>query len=61
MAGNSELETVIKNKFKHSRYYASSVFLQVLKRNELKQQRKPGETIFFRCSKAANPVASDGI
>ena len=60
MAGN-DLETVIRNKFKHSRYYASSGYLQVLKRSELKLQRKPGETIFFRCSKAANPVASDGI
>ena len=33
-AGNSELETVIRNKFKHSRYYASSGYLQVLKRSE---------------------------
>ena len=32
--GNSELETVIRNKFKHSRYYASSGYLQVLKRSE---------------------------
>ena len=30
-AGNSELETVIRNKFKHSRYYANSGYLQVLK------------------------------
>ena len=32
--GNSELETVIRNKFKHSRYnyYASSDYLQVLKK-----------------------------
>ena len=36
-------------------------YLQVLKRSELKLQRKPGEDIFFRCSKAANPVGSDGI
>ena len=33
-AGNSELETVIRNKFKHSRYYASSDYQQVLKRSE---------------------------
>ena len=32
MAGNSEFETVIRNKFKHTRYYASSGYLQVLKR-----------------------------
>ena len=63
MAVNSELEFVIRNKFKHSRYYASSGYLQVLKGigSELKPQRKPDETIFFRCSRAANPVASDGI
>ena len=30
-AGNSELKTVIRNKFKHSRFYASSDYLQVLK------------------------------
>ena len=30
-AGNSEHETVIRNKFKHSIYYASSDYLQVLK------------------------------
>ena len=35
-AGNSELETVIRNKFKHSRYNASSGYLQVLKRFEQK-------------------------
>ena len=29
---NPELEAVIKNKFKNSRYYASSGYLQVLKR-----------------------------
>ena len=33
-AGNSELETVVRNKFKHSRYYASSGYLQVLERSE---------------------------
>ena len=55
MAGNSELETVIKDKFKHSRYYVSSGYLQK------KNWTEPGETIFFRCSKAANPVASYGI
>ena len=33
-AGNSELEALIMNKFKHSRYYASSGYLQVLKRSE---------------------------
>ena len=59
--GNSELETVTRNKFKHSRYYASLSYLQVLKRYESKLQRKPGETVFFRCSRAANPLASDGI
>ena len=32
-AGYSEFETVIRNKFKHSRYYASSGYLQVLKRS----------------------------
>ena len=61
MAGNPEFETVIGNKFKHSRYYANYGYLQVLKMSELKLQRKPSETIFFRCSKAANLVASDGI
>ena len=35
-AGNSELETVLRNKFKHSRYYDSSGHLQVLERSELK-------------------------
>ena len=30
-AGNSELETVIRNKLKHSTYYASSGYLQVIK------------------------------
>ena len=30
-AGNAELETVIRNIFKHSRYYANSGYLQVLK------------------------------
>ena len=33
-AGHSEFETVIGNKFKHSRYYASSRHLQVLKISE---------------------------
>ena len=33
-AGHSELETVIMNKFKHSSYYTSSGYLQVLKRSE---------------------------
>ena len=31
---HSELETMIMNKFKHSSYYASSRYLQVLKRFE---------------------------
>ena len=44
-AGNSELETVLKPKFKHKNY-VSSAYLQVLKRSELKWTRKPGETIF---------------
>ena len=35
-ADNSELETVIRNKFKHLRYYASSGNLQVLKSSEQK-------------------------
>ena len=61
MPGNSAHETVIRHKFKHSRYYASSGNLQVLKRSKLKLQRKFGETIFFRCSKAANPVVSGEI
>ena len=30
-AGNSKLDTVIRNKFKHSRYYVSSGYMQVLK------------------------------
>ena len=48
-AGNSELETVIRNKFKHSRYNnANSGYLQILKRSEQKLRRKPGENIFFR-------------
>ena len=33
-AGHSEIETVIKNTLKHSRYYASFRYLQVLKRSE---------------------------
>ena len=53
MADYSELETVVRNKLKHSIYFASSDYLHTLKRSELKLQRKPGETIFFRCSKAA--------
>ena len=32
MAGNSEVETLIRNNFKHTRYYASSGYLQVLQR-----------------------------
>ena len=56
-AGHFELETVIRNKFKHSRYYASSHYLKVLK----KLQRKPDETIIFMCSRAANAVVSYGI
>ena len=60
-AGNSELETVIRNKFKHSRFYASSNYLQVLKRSEEILRRKPGETIFFRCSSAENSIVSDEI
>ena len=35
-AGNSELETVIRNKFKYSRYYASSDYLHILTRFEKK-------------------------
>ena len=31
-AGNSELEAVIRNIFKHSRYYASSGYLQEFKK-----------------------------
>ena len=61
MAGYSELETVIRNVFKHSRYYASSGYLQVLKRSDVKLQRKPGKTIFFRCSRADNSIVSDEI
>ena len=36
----SELKTVAKNKFKHSRYYASPGYLQVLKRSEKKNAEK---------------------
>ena len=32
MAGTSEFETVSRNKFKHTRYYANSGYMQVLKR-----------------------------
>ena len=32
-AGSSEVETVISNIFKHSRYFANSGYLQVLKRS----------------------------
>ena len=53
MIGNSELETVFRNKFKHSRYYASSVNLKVLKEAE--------ETMFFRCSMTDNSIVSDEI
>ena len=60
-AGNSELVTVIRNKFKDSRYYASSGYLQVLKGSEQKLQRKPGETIFFRCSRADNYIVCEEI
>ena len=31
---NSELETVVRKILKHSRYYANSGYLQVLKRSE---------------------------
>ena len=41
-AGNSELETVIRPKF-NTIHFASSAYLQVLKRSELKWGRKPGE------------------
>ena len=60
-AGNSDLETMIRNIFKHSRYYANSGYLQVFKRSESKLRRKPGETIFFRCSRADNSIVSDEI
>ena len=33
----------------------------LLRRSELKLQRKPGESVVFRCSRAANSVVSDGI
>ena len=46
--GNSEFESVISTKFKHSIHNASSGFLQVLKRSESKLQRIPGESIFFQ-------------
>ena len=51
MADNSELETVIRNKFNTQRYYDSSGYLQVHKWSELKLQRKPLETIFFQMLK----------
>ena len=38
------------------RYYDSSGYLRVLIRSELKLQKKPGETIFFRCSKVLNQL-----
>ena len=60
-SGNSELETVTSNQFKNIRYYASSSYLQILKRSELKLQRKPGESVVVRCSRAANSVVSDEI
>ena len=40
--GNSELETVIKNKLKHSRYYVSSGYLQ----KDLIIAKEPAETMF---------------
>ena len=43
------------------RYYTSSVYLQVFKRSKEKLQRKSGESIFFRYSRAANSLVSDGI
>ena len=46
-AGNSELETVIRNKLKHSRYHASFCYLQLLKRSEQNFRRKPGENILL--------------
>ena len=45
--GSSELETLNRNKLKHSIHNASSGYLQVLNRYESKFQRKPGETIFY--------------
>ena len=47
-AGNSELEIVIRNKFKNLRYYTRSGYLQVLKRSEYKLQRKADESIFLQ-------------
>ena len=59
-AGKSELETVIRNIFLHSSYYARFGYLPVLKRYE-KMRRKPGETIFFICSRADKSIVSDEI
>ena len=60
-ADNSELETVTMNLFKNIRHYACSTYLQVSKRSEQKLQRKPGESVVFRCSRAATFLVSDGI
>ena len=57
----TELETVIKNIFRHSRYYAKSGYLQVVKRSKLNLWRKPDKTIFFRCSRVDNSIVSDEI
>ena len=46
-AGNSEIETVIRNIFKHSSYYASSGYLQVLKRSEYKNCRGNLVKLYF--------------
>ena len=40
---------------------ARSGCLQVLNVSVYKLQRKPAETIFYRCSRAANSIVSDGI
>ena len=45
----------------NTRYYASSAYLQVLKRYELKWPKKVVGTFIFRPSRAANSIVSGGI
>ena len=44
-----------------TRYYARSSYLLVLKRSEKNLHWKPGESVVFRYSRAANSVVSYGI
>ena len=60
-AGNYELETAIGPTFKHKILCQFCLSARLLKRSELKWQRKPGETIYYRPSRAAYFIVSCGI